>query len=234
MAATAVGLRDEELPVEDVAVRIPRSPRSRTARRRRSTGCGCGEPRKSRASPGRSRCAARSCRRSRGAVPRLLRVRAPRTGDAARRALPRVVRAAGGPAGAGRAAGARVDAAVHGDGRCTGRWGPITCGTGAWRRRRWYCGGCCRSTTYSNARRPGWRPRPTRRRRRPRRPAAASCRNPRRAPPLPKPRRFTSIRSAGSGASPSGTDRHGRSRALHWPEWRWGRPATTGSHNRCG
>ena len=41
-----------------------------------------------------------------------------------------MVRAAGGPAGAGRAAGARVDAAVHGDGRCTGRWGPITCGTG--------------------------------------------------------------------------------------------------------
>ena len=39
---------------------------------------------------------------------------------------------------------------------------------------------------------------------------------------------------AACGASPSGRDRHGRSRALHWPEWRWGRPATTGHNNRCG
>ena len=36
------------------------------------------------------------------------------------------------------------------------------------------------------------------------------------------------------GESLSWRDRHGRSRALHWPEWRWGRPGTVGHNNRCG
>ena len=49
------------------------------------------------------------------------RTRAPGVGDAVRRAVPRVVRAAGGPAGAGRAGVARVDAAVHGGARYSAR-----------------------------------------------------------------------------------------------------------------
>ncbi len=36
------------------------------------------------------------------------------------------------------------------------------------------------------------------------------------------------------GESLSWRDRHGRSRALHWPEWRWGRRGTVGHNNRCG
>ena len=36
------------------------------------------------------------------------------------------------------------------------------------------------------------------------------------------------------GAGPAERDRHGRSRALHWPGWRRGRPVTTGHNSRCG
>ena len=142
-------------------------------------------------------------------------------------------RRAGGRRSSGRGAGRR-GCAWWRRGRCTGRWGPSTCGTGARRRRRWYCGGCCRRL---RARTPGavaGDPDPHG--------GGDGCggQQPRHAStlverhPYRKPRRFSSIQSAASGANPSGTDRHGRSRALHWPEWRWGRPATTGRHNRCG
>ena len=36
------------------------------------------------------------------------------------------------------------------------------------------------------------------------------------------------------GAGPAERNRHGRSRALHWPGWRRARPVTTGHNSRCG